>query len=162
MAIRYFSETVSSRSSWLLNFVWNIPIGVVFFMYKGEISKLCFKFLYMFQVLVLWPDVDLSLESKLVAVKIKLFTSRLVVIVNIYRYWFIIKLFRNCELHSYKFAQRSPINQTSWCGEHMQYSLAIGTACNTLVRKFKEQRPLTIRMDWQTRSESRVSILCSW
>jgi len=55
-------------------------------MYKGEISKLCFKFLYMFQVLVLWPDVDLSLESKLVAVKIKLFTSRLVVIVNIYRY----------------------------------------------------------------------------
>jgi len=39
----------------------------------------------MFQVLVLWPDDDPSLGPKRVVIQIKLFTSELVVIMNIYR-----------------------------------------------------------------------------
>jgi hypothetical protein len=46
----------------------------------------------MFQVLVLWPDDDPSLGSKLVAIEIKLFMSELIVIVNIYRYCYYIVL----------------------------------------------------------------------
>jgi len=37
-------------------------------------------------VLVSWPDGDPSLGSKLVAIQIELFTSELVMTVNIYRY----------------------------------------------------------------------------
>jgi len=40
----------------------------------------------MFQALVLWPDADPILDSKLAAIQIQLFISELVVIVNIYRY----------------------------------------------------------------------------
>jgi hypothetical protein len=39
----------------------------------------------MFQVVGSWPDDDLSLGSKQVAIQIKLFTSELVAVVNIYR-----------------------------------------------------------------------------
>jgi hypothetical protein len=40
----------------------------------------------MFQVFVLRPEDDLSSGSKLVAIQIKLFTSKFAVIMNIYRF----------------------------------------------------------------------------
>ena len=79
-----------------------------FLMQKGDISNLCFYFLCMFYVLVLWPDDDPSLGSRLAAVQIKLFTSELDVIVNICRYklYMSFKIFRDVYLLHLKFIYR--------------------------------------------------------
>jgi hypothetical protein len=45
--------------------------------------NLCFLFLYIFPILALWHDDNPSLRSKPAVIRIKLFTSELVVTVNI-------------------------------------------------------------------------------